>query len=115
MWDVCIPSTRTGDAGMSYLLSRPALNDRQLARMSFRLALFTRRGLDDRAADALADKLAQRDYERDDRTVCLECQHLQKSGGCFAAQQGWMAGVDRRMQPIRDLLQRCEFFAFVTP
>lgn len=89
--------------------------DREIGRFSFRAGLFQRRGLPEAAAEFLADRLALRDQERDDRRICMECQHLQKTGGCFAAQQGWLLHTSTRHAPVRDILQRCEAFAFVTP
>lgn len=44
-----------------------------------RLALFTDRGLSMEEAQAMADRLAGRDLESDDRRLCIECAHL--SGG----------------------------------
>ena len=95
--------------------SRPALNDRHLARMQFRLALFKRRGLLDSEADALADRLAQRDYEGDERRVCMECKSLQQRGGCFQHQQGRLPGAGKFFQPMPQTLQRCGRFEFQTP
>lgn len=97
------------------MLTRPALTDRQIARMAFRIGLFRRRGLPEREAEALADRLADRDYSGDTRRVCLECQHLQRGNTCFAASQGWLLGVSRQFAPITNLLQRCERFEFQTP
>jgi hypothetical protein len=96
-------------------MTRPALNDKQIARMAFRIAMFQRRGLSERAAEKLADRLADRDDDRDDRRVCLECEHLQRSGACFAAAQGWLPHTSPRHAPVPDLLQRCERFSFQTP
>lgn len=89
--------------------------DREISRFVFREALFRRRGLSSSEAETLADRLALRDQERDDRRVCDECAHLQRDGGCFAAAQGWMRGVSKRHQPVRALLQRCEHFQFQRP
>lgn len=94
---------------------RPALDDRQIARMQFRLGLFKRRGLLESEAETLADRLALRDQDKDDRRVCVECKHLQRDGGCFAAVQGWLAGVSKRHQPVLALLQRCEQFQWAKP
>ena len=44
-----------------------------------RLALFTDRGLSLDDAEFIADKLGRRDFEHDERRLCIECQHL--SGG----------------------------------
>lgn len=93
----------------------PAWGDREIARFKFRAALFQRRGLDERYAEELADRCFERDYERDDRRMCIECSHFQRDGGCFAARQGWIRGADRRLTPIPDLLLRCECFDWARP
>ena len=89
--------------------------DAEFRRFGFRAALFQRRGLPEAEAQFLADRLALRDQEKDARMVCDECAHLQRDGGCFAAAQGWMAGVSKRHQPVRALLQRCEHFDWAKP
>lgn len=95
--------------------------DREIARFLFRVALFTRRGLSEPEAETLADRLSERDYERDDRRMCIECKHLQRGGTCFAAKQGWLLqpkGNTRDADfftPLQQTLQRCEGFDFVTP
>jgi hypothetical protein len=94
---------------------RPALNDKQIARMQFRLDLFARRGFSEAAAEALVDRLAQRDHDRDDRRMCAECAHLQERGTCFAAARGWIPNTARNFSPVRTLLARCEAFTFSTP
>lgn len=96
-------------------LARPALTDRQIARMRYRIGLFQRRGLTEIDAELLADRLADRDYQRDDRRMCIECAHLQRDGGCFAARQGWIEGAAKWMQPIKQLLLRCEMFSWSQP
>lgn len=57
--------------------------EREIGRFKFRSALFQRRGLSEPDAETLADRLAERDYERDDRRVCIECAHWQRSRTCF--------------------------------
>lgn len=100
---------------------RQPWDDRTVARFQFRSALFRRRGIEPERAERLADDLAVRDQLRDDRRLCLECQNLQvdhpKFGrGCLAARMGWLGpGVDRRLTPVYDVLQRCHRFEFVTP
>jgi hypothetical protein len=101
-------------------MSRPALNDRQIGHMQFRLDLFARRGFTVAQAEALADRLAQRDYDRDDRRMCAECSNLQDGGTCFAAAQGWIPNTTRHSDwrhftPVRTLLMRCEAFSFAKP
>lgn len=82
---------------------RAALNDRQIARMQFRIELFQRRGLIEREAEQLADRLADRDEDGDDRRVCLECQHL-RGNNCAAGST-----------PFRSTLQRCPSFTWEMP
>lgn len=94
---------------------RPALNDKQLARMQWRIQRFQRFGLSEAAAEKLADRLADRDYERDDRRVCLECSNYAQDGSCLPARQGRMPNTSRRFEPVPDLLQRCSQFVFATP
>ena len=99
--------------------------DKQIARFTWRVGLFRRRGWDLHKAETYADRLAERDHERDDRHLCIECKHLQRSGGCFAATQGWLINFPakteaqqehaRRFRPVQDMLERCERFEFVTP
>lgn len=96
------------------------LDQRQQARHDFRVGLFQRRGLSVEAASTLADRLVERDADRDDRRVCAECAHVTadhpKYGrGCFAARQGWIHGASKHLSPILNLLQRCEGFKFSTP
>lgn len=104
------------------LLSQSEINaqmlpwtDREFTRFAFRQALLTRRGMGPDEAEAWADRLALRDQQRDDRRLCIECTHLQRSGGCFAAAQGWIHGATKDMTPIKDRLQRCERFEWVKP
>lgn len=89
--------------------------DREISRFSFRTSLFRRRGLAVHEAEFLADRLALRDQQRDDRRVCLECDRLQRGLRCFAHEQGWIRGVSRDWQPLVRQLQRCPHFAFVKP
>lgn len=92
----------------------PAWGDREIGRFTFRTSLFARRGLPRAAAEQLADRLAVRDFERDDRRICLECAHIQRTGRCFK-QQGGQKGQLPRWEPVRDLFQRCANFDFQTP
>lgn len=67
-------------------------------------------------ADELADSLFERDFDHDDRRYCLECAHLQRSGGCFAASQGLIKGIDsKNYAPVRNVLQRCPAFEWQKP
>ena len=78
--------------------------DVEFRRFDFRLGLFKRRGLPESEAERLADRLALRDQEKDDRRVCMECQHIRPQGRCV-----------HRHAVLNDLLQRCNNFAFETP
>jgi hypothetical protein len=90
--------------------------DKEIARFTARVGLFSRRGASAEIAERLADRLAERDQDRDDRRMCVECAHLQRDGGCFMARHGRLhGGVRRDMHPIRDLLQRCERFEWQIP
>lgn len=73
-----------------------------------REARFIRMGRAD--AEHLAERLTLRDREGDDRRLCLECTWLSDTGRCLAAATGRLAGVDRRLEPIQTLLQRCDAF-----
>ena len=93
----------------------PIWNEVQIKRFNFRHGLFLRRGVEAAKAEALADMLAFRDFDRDDRRLCLECQHLQRSGKCFQVGQGAMPGVSPKHEPVTTILQRCHLFKFQTP
>lgn len=94
---------------------RRALTSKELDRFEYRMGLFKRRGLSSDEAETLADKLASRDIDCDDRRVCLECRHIQRDGKCFAAQQGRLHNAPTYYTPVRTMLQRCEGFAWQTP
>lgn len=96
-------------------MTAPAWDDKQIARFKYRHGLFMRRGLDDARAEALADRMATRDYERDDRRMCIECESLQRSGGCFVASKGRMRNTNSRHTPVIDILQRCDYFTWQKP
>ena len=100
---------------MQAVADRLPMTAKEISRYIARVALFKRRGWAEDKADQWADRLALRDQQRDDRRACIECAHLQRGGTCFAASQGWMPGVDKRLQPITDLLQRCERFSWQKP
>lgn len=82
----------------------PAWTEREIARCVFRTALFRRRGMTEREAEAWASRLADRDHDRDDRRICAECKHLRPMGACA------VRGIY-----VRDTLQRCPLFTFETP
>ena len=59
--------------------------------------------------DALAELLDAAGL-RDDRRRCSECRHFRPYGGCAEAARGNMPGVSPRMIPMKDVLQRCDWF-----
>lgn len=86
------------------------ITDPTVIRLAKRAELFKRRGLGEEQAVVLAETLRQRDDDFDDRRLCLECSHLQRDGGCFAARQGWIHGAATYLVPVPTMLQRCEHF-----
>lgn len=88
--------------------------DREITRYQVREAMFVRRGMSLEVASPLADRLAARDQDHDDRRCCIECRHLQRDGGCFIARQGRLHGTSRRHEPVVDILQRCPGFEWQT-
>jgi hypothetical protein len=82
----------------------PSLDDRQLARMAFRIELFQQHGWDEQRAERWADHLVTRDTERDDRRLCIECKNLLSQWRCA-----------KREPVIVDVLQRCRAFEWMTP
>lgn len=90
--------------------ARAHLSDSDAATFARRVHLFTERGLSIEAAEALADRLALRDQDLDDRRLCLECSYLSASGRCIAAATGRLPGASARLEPVRTILMRCEAF-----
>ncbi len=103
------------NAASEPLLYMPEWNDAQIKRAMFRIPLFMRRGLTETQAHWWADRLANRDYERDDRRICLECSSLQRGGKCWQVQQGNMRGVSPKHEPVTTILQRCSYFSWQKP
>lgn len=105
------------------------LNERESGRMAFRIGMFQRRGCTKAEAEQLADRMVQRDRDRDDRRMCIECRHVQRDRGCFVQRQGvpdadaprgtpnaFMPGTPHRnFQVLMTVLQRCNHFSFQTP
>ena len=58
----------------------PAMNGAEIETFQVRLHLLTQKGLANKDAEALANKLMFRDRDLDDRRVCLECKHLIGNG-----------------------------------
>lgn len=85
-------------------LYMPAWDEKQIFRFQFRHGLFQRRGMSSEAAEKLGDRLATRDYQRDDRRVCIECSNWQRGNTCA------------KKQPLLlTQLMRCDFFNFLKP
>jgi len=78
-----------------------------------RLARFTDKGLSYGDAELLADSLVNRDREGDDRRMCLECSALGSNGRCMVAARRGLSGAVRHLEPVINVLQRCEGFRAV--
>lgn len=83
---------------------RGELDDRQIGRLEFRTELFQRHGWPLERAEAWADRLVERDTERDDRRLCVECRNLLHDWRC--AQGGTV---------VAEQLQRCDQFQWEKP
>lgn len=57
-------------------------SDAEIARFPKRVALFQRRGMGHAQAERVADSLALRDQDRDERRMCVECESWQQSRTC---------------------------------
>lgn len=88
----------------------PAWGEKEIGRFSYRVGLFTRRGMGRPQAENLADRLYERDFERDDRRVCVECNGLQRGMTCANSRPG-----QPKNAPLLDVLQRCPDFKFQVP
>lgn len=86
------------------------LSDAEAETSARRVHLFTDRGMSIEAAGGLADRLALRDQDLDDRRLCLECSYLGTSGRCIAAATGRLPGASARLEPVQTILMRCEAF-----
>lgn len=86
----------------------------ELDTFTARLAQFAARGLSLADAEAMADKLLNRDREADDRRACLECASLRgtmRNWSCGNWQAGGVAINPRFTQLPHELvmrLQRCD-------
>lgn len=80
---------------------------------SARVAVFADRGMNPDDSLVLALRLAQRDQERDDRRVCLECAHLSGGGRSWSCSQWRKTGMKGPPTPadLIDIPQRCAGFA----
>jgi len=83
-------------------------DDAEIAAFMARSTRLTIGGRSD--AEHLAERLALRDRQADDRHMCLECRELEASGRCGAARRGALTGADRRLEPTPNILMRCPAF-----
>jgi len=80
------------------------LTEAQTTRMGIRIAMFSKRGLSQFHAEALADRLAYRDQDLDSRRVCAECGNYIHEFKCA-----------KRQPVLMDTLQHCPAFAWQLP
>lgn len=104
------------------MIGMDAMSDKLIARMAWRIGLFTRRGMPPAAAEHLADRLYRRDHERDDRRCCIECKHRVANRTCrLAATEAERPMAERALKAARqlhvidNLLARCAGFSFEVP
>ena len=83
-------------------------SDTEIEMFLARSARFSAIGRTD--AEHLAERLTLRDRQADDRRFCVECQELEISGRCAAAQRGDLANTDRRLEPSQNNLMWCPAF-----
>lgn len=87
-----------------------AINTAELHALVVRTERFIRQGISGDEAGLLANRLVTRDRDGDDRRLCLECSWLGDGGRCIAAATGRLPDSDRRLEPVRTVLQRCPAF-----
>ena len=88
-----------------------AMTGPEIDTLTARLGRFVDRGLSLDDSERLADRLAVRDREGDDRRVCLECQHLRGRWRCGNWQAAGVATNAMGAQLPGDfttMLQRCD-------
>ena len=83
-------------------------NDAEIETFIARAKRFALLGRDD--AEHLAERLTLRDRQADHRALCVECRELEVTGRCAAARRGAIPGADRRLEPVQNILMRCEGF-----
>jgi hypothetical protein len=101
----------------------PAMSERAIGHFLYRTGLFRRRGWTESQAETWADRLYQRDVERDPRRLCIECSNLQRTGRCAVASRrrepgsakSVMPNTSPYFEPVQDVLQNCPYFEFQTP
>lgn len=84
-----------------------AMNSREIGLMVARTNMFSERGMRVDAAERLADALVERDRERDDRRLCMECAHL-NGRRCSASA---VAGAGENVAALAYMPQRCPAFS----
>jgi len=79
-------------------------DDAEIETFTRRVARLMKEGLTEVQAERLAERMLLRDrpVSGDDRRICLECRGLRK---------GWCESAPRRFEPVRTVLQRCDWFA----
>jgi len=93
-----------------------AMTGTEIEAFTARLARFTAKGVTHADGEALADKLASRDRDSDDRRLCLECTYLAGFAGTWGCRNWRRAGVALKARDAGlpgDLvrtLQRCDGF-----
>ena len=86
---------------------REPASDAEIMRMAERTEAFERMGLTPDEADWAVERLLRRDRDRDDRRLCVECQHIR------AAADSWRCAALRGPIPrdwVTIRLQRCKKF-----
>ena len=94
-----------------------AMNGTEIDTFTARVIRFAAKGVTHTNGEALADKLVTRDREKDDRRLCLECQHLTgQTAGSWRCRDWQRAGIALQARDAGlpgDLvraLQRCDGF-----
>ena len=94
-----------------------AMNGTEIDTFTARVIRFAAKGVIHTDGEALADKLATRDRDSDDRRLCLECQHLTgQTAGSWRCRDWQRAGIALQARDAGlpgDLvrtLQRCDGF-----
>ncbi|KIF82485.1 hypothetical protein [Noviherbaspirillum autotrophicum] len=78
-----------------------------------RIVLFMVRDLDKDEAEAMVDRLAVRDQEKDERRVCVECRHLfgtKNRRFCHQWEKTGKIGGPSIPSELTTILQRCAGF-----
>jgi hypothetical protein len=97
-----------------------AMNGAEIDRFQFRMERFHSAGIASASAERLADRLAHRDRDLDDRALCLECAHLRGHAsttlrcGNFLAAGVAIRAMDAQLPgELVTMLQRCDGFTEV--